>query len=223
MSGLAEACEALGVPVVGGNVSLYNEGPEGPIYPTPVVGMVGELPDPARAAGSAFAGEGDAIALLGPFTPSPQGSELAKLRGELDIGLPEPDIASVAAACAAVRDAVRAGRISSAHDVSDGGLACALAECAIGGRIGCQVDLTPLLRGGLSAPEALFGEGTGGFVVSGPRSDLESLGGGATVALLGETGGDSISISVGETTIGLELETAADAWHSLGERIEQQS
>ena len=83
VSGLADACEALGVPVVGGNVSLYNEGPEGPIYPTPVVGMVGELPDPARAAGSAFAREGDAIALVGPFAPSLAGSELAKLRGEL--------------------------------------------------------------------------------------------------------------------------------------------
>ena len=58
VSGLADACEALGVPVVGGNVSLYNEGPDGPIYPTPVVGMVGELPDPARVAGSAFAARG---------------------------------------------------------------------------------------------------------------------------------------------------------------------
>src|SRR5262249_19763550 len=88
VSGLADACNALGIPVVGGNVSLYNEGPEGPIYPTPVVGMVGELPDPAKAGGSAFAREGDAIALLGPFSPSLAGSELAKLRGELDAGLP---------------------------------------------------------------------------------------------------------------------------------------
>ena len=86
VSGLADACEALGVPVVGGNVSLYNEGPDGPIYPTPVVGMVGELPDPARVAGSAFVREGDAIALLGPFAPTLAGSELAKQRGELDAG-----------------------------------------------------------------------------------------------------------------------------------------
>ena len=86
VSGLADACEQLGVPVVGGNVSLYNEGPEGPIYPTPVVGMVGELPDPARACGSAFLHEGDAIGLLGPFEPTLAGSELAKQRGELDVG-----------------------------------------------------------------------------------------------------------------------------------------
>ncbi|HEY7630806.1 MAG TPA: phosphoribosylformylglycinamidine synthase subunit PurL, partial [Thermoleophilaceae bacterium] len=76
VQGLADACEALGVPVVGGNVSLYNEGGEGPIYPTPVVGMVGELPDPSKAAGVGFREEGDQIALLGPFRPSLAGSEL---------------------------------------------------------------------------------------------------------------------------------------------------
>ncbi|HEX2095779.1 MAG TPA: phosphoribosylformylglycinamidine synthase subunit PurL, partial [Solirubrobacterales bacterium] len=131
VSGLADACRALGVPVVGGNVSLYNEGPEGPIYPTPVVGMVGELPDAGAAAPSGFVREGDAIAVVGPFSPSLAGSELAKLRGELDAGLPEPDVAAVAAACAAVRAAVRDGKLSSSHDVSDGGLAVALAEAAI--------------------------------------------------------------------------------------------
>jgi selenophosphate synthetase-related protein len=169
VQGLADACEALAVPVVGGNVSLYNEGPEGPIYPTPVVGMVGELPDPSLAVPSAFAREGDAIALVGPFEPSPAGSELAKLRGELDAGLPRPDIAAVAAACAAVREAVRAGKLASAHDVSDGGLACALAEAAIGSGLGCEVDLQHLRERGCSPEEALFGEGPGGFLVSGER------------------------------------------------------
>src|SRR5262249_2603245 len=152
---LAEACGALAVPVVGGNVSLYNEGPEGPIYPTPVIGMVGELPDPGIAAGSAFVAAGEAIALIGPFAPSRQGSELAQLRGELGMGLPEPDLAAVAATCAAVRDAVRAGLVSSAHDVSDGGLACALAECAIGAGVGCRVEVSALLERGCSAEEAL--------------------------------------------------------------------
>src|SRR5207253_1483509 len=68
--GLGDACRALDVPVVGGNVSLYNEGPEGPIYPTPIVGMVGWLPDPARVPASWFTREGDAIALIGPFAPA---------------------------------------------------------------------------------------------------------------------------------------------------------
>src|SRR6187397_783898 len=173
VQGLADACEALGVPVVGGNVSLYNEGPEGPIYPTPVVGMVGELPDPAQACGSAFAREGDAIGLIGPFEPSLAGSELVKLRGELGPGLPQPDVAAVAGACAAVRAAVRGGKLASAHDVSDGGLACALAECAIGSGLGCQVDLQHLRERGCSPDEALFGEGPGGFLIAGEREKLE--------------------------------------------------
>jgi phosphoribosylformylglycinamidine synthase subunit PurL len=221
VAGLADACEALGVPVVGGNVSLYNEGPEGPIYPTPVVGMVGELPDPERVAGSAFAREGDAIALLGPFSPSLAGSELAKLRGELDIGLPQPDVAAVAAACAAVREAVRAGRLSSAHDVSDGGLASALAESAIAAGLGCRVDLSPLLERGCTAEEALFGEGPGGFVLSGNRAALEALAtDGVELLVLGEVGGDALELRAGPAAPRLALAEAHAAWLSLASRVE---
>ncbi len=220
VSGLAEACEALGAPVVGGNVSLYNEGPEGPIYPTPVIGMVGELPDATAAVGSAFVGEGQAIALIGPFVPSLRGSELAKLRGELDTGLPEPDIGAVTAACAALREAVRGGRIASAHDVSDGGLACALAECAIAGGVGFRVDLSPLLDRGCSAEEALFGEGPGGFVAAGDRAELESLAGAdLTVTVIGETAGGEISIAAGDVELSLPVEDAARSWSSLANRI----
>src|SRR4051794_26220096 len=86
VEGLAWGCEALGVPVVGGNVSLYNEAPSGPIFPTPVIGMVGRLPDPTRAGSLGFATVGDAIALVGEFAPSGAGSELAKLRGEEILG-----------------------------------------------------------------------------------------------------------------------------------------
>ncbi len=218
---LADACEALGVPVVGGNVSLYNEGPEGPIYPTPVVGMVGELSDPNLAAPSAFARADDAIALLGPFEPTSQGSELTKLRGELDSGLPQPDVAAVAAACAAVRAAVRGRKVASAHDVSDGGLACALAECAIGGRLGCQVDLQPLRERGCSPDEALFGEGPGGFVLSGEREKLEALAGdGVEVLLLGKVGGEAVEIAAGDRSLSLGLDAAVSAWRSLGSQAE---
>ncbi|HVC06405.1 MAG TPA: phosphoribosylformylglycinamidine synthase subunit PurL [Solirubrobacterales bacterium] len=208
IAGLAEACEALGVPVVGGNVSLYNEGPEGPIYPTPVVGIVGELPDPARSAPSAFAREGDAIAILGPFAPSLAGSELAKLRGELGMGLPQPDIAAVAAACSTVRRAVREGQLASAHDISEGGLACAIAESAIGGELGCRVDdLSPLLQRGCSGHEALFGEASGGFLLSGERSVLASLG----AIVIGEVGGEELRIG----QLSLSLAEAERAWRSL--------
>jgi phosphoribosylformylglycinamidine synthase len=217
VSGLAEACERLGVPVVGGNVSLYNEGPEGPIYPTPVVGMVGELPDPAVTCGGAFAREGEAIGVLGPFAPNLAGSELAKLRGELDTGLPRSDITAVAAACATVRDAVRAGKLSSAHDISDGGLACALAESAIGGGIGCRVDLQPLRERGCSPEEALFGEGTGGFLLSGRRESLEALG----ATLLGETGGSAIELAAGDRGFTVGIGTAESAWRSLADAVER--
>jgi phosphoribosylformylglycinamidine synthase len=219
VSGLAAACEQLGVPVVGGNVSLYNEGPEGPIYPTPVVGMVGELPDPAATCGSAFAREGEAIALLGPFEPSLAGSELAKLRGELDTGLPRSDITAVVAACATVRDAVRAGKLSSAHDIGDGGLACALAESAIGSGIGCRVDLQPLRERGCSPEEALFGEGTGGFLLSGDRETLTALG----ATLIGETGGSTIEIAAGDRSFTVGVGTAESAWLSLTDVVEQSS
>ncbi|MEZ5076599.1 MAG: phosphoribosylformylglycinamidine synthase subunit PurL [Solirubrobacterales bacterium] len=216
VSGLADACEALGVPVVGGNVSLYNEGPDGPIYPTPVVAMVGELPDPREVAGIAFAGEGDTIALLGPFAPTLAGSELAKQRGELAMGLPQPDVDAVAAACARVREAVRSGLVSSAHDVSDGGLACALAESAIAGGRGCRVDLQPLRDRGCSPEEALFGEGSGGFLLSGDRAALESLG----AVPLGEAGGTRLEIAAGDRSLVLDLATAESAWRSLTGRAE---
>ncbi len=215
VNGLADACAALGVPVVGGNVSLYNEGPEGPIYPTPVVGMVGELPDPAATCGSGFAAAGEAIGLLGPFEPSLAGSELAKLRGELGAGLPRPDVEAVAAACAALRETVRAGKLSSAHDVSDGGLACALAESAIAGGSGARVDLQPLRERGCSPEEALFGEGAGGFLLSGPREALDALG----AVHIGETGGTTLEVAAGDRSFTVGLAALESAWRSLGERF----
>jgi len=216
VSGLADACEALGVPVVGGNVSLYNEGPEGPIYPTPVVALVGELPDPEQVAGSGFAREGDAIGLVGPFEPNLAGSELAKQRGELKMGLPRPDVAAVARACEIVRDAVRAGRLSSAHDVSDGGLAVALAESAIAGGVGCEANVEHLRERGAQPEEALFGEGPGGFVVSGERAVLEELG----ATLLGKVGGTRVEIGAGDHSLSVSLAEAEQAWHSLSERVD---
>jgi phosphoribosylformylglycinamidine synthase len=216
VSGLADACNALGVPVVGGNVSLYNEGPDGPIYPTPVVGMVGELPDPTQVAGSAFAREGDAIGLIGPFEPNLAGSELAKQRGELKMGLPRSDITSVAAACTLVRDAIRAGKLASAHDVSDGGLACALAECAIAGGLGCEANLNHLRERGCTPEEALFGEASGGFLVSGDRQALEDLG----AVPIGTVGGEQIAIGAGDRSLSVSLHDAERAWGSLPAQAE---
>jgi phosphoribosylformylglycinamidine synthase subunit PurL len=182
--GLGDACRALGVPVVGGNVSLYNEGLEGPIYPTPVVGMVGELPDAARAGQSGFARAGDTIVLAGAFAPSLAASELAKLRGEaLPDGLPAPDLAAVAAVHAEIRAAMRSGAARSCHDIAEGGLAVALAECCLLGGVGASIEAA-------GTDEQLFGEQPGhGFLLSGARDDVAGLG-----RVLGTVGGESLAI-----------------------------
>jgi phosphoribosylformylglycinamidine synthase len=187
VAGLGDACRALGVPVVGGNVSLYNEGGGGPIYPTPVVGLVGELPDARRAGRLGFAHQDDAVALVtaSSWAPSAAASELAKLRGEpIEGPLPAADLGELSALHAAVRGAVRAGTVTSAHDVAEGGVAIALAECCIAGGIGARVDLDGIAR---------FAEGPGAFVVSGPREALAAFGGAARV--IGTVGGSELTIA----------------------------
>jgi phosphoribosylformylglycinamidine synthase II len=196
VGGLAHACRALAIPVVGGNVSLYNEGPSGPIFPTPVVGIVGKLPDVRRAGRLGFSVEGDAIALMGPFRPSRAASELAKLRGQPPAGeLPEVEEDSVRRAHEAVRQGVRGGVLRSAHDIAEGGLAVALAECCVAGGVGARVELPA----GLDP----FGEAPGtGFLVSGPREALERF------QVIGTVGGDRLEIA-GVLTVGLPALRAA--------------
>jgi phosphoribosylformylglycinamidine synthase subunit PurL len=217
--GLGDACRALDAPIVGGNVSLYNEGATGPIYPTPVVGMVGRMPD-ARLAGSlGFQRPGDEIALVGPFAPSLDASELAKLRGQaLPDGLAAADVPAIRMAQIAVREAVRAGALRSAHDIAEGGLAIALAECCLAGGIGARVELGELSA---RAMEALFGEGPGGFVVSGAAVALGELAQDAPLHWLGTVGGDSLELKLSQggpaRAIALSLQELAGAHASLAE------
>jgi phosphoribosylformylglycinamidine synthase II len=182
IEGLAQACRDLEVPVVGGNVSLYNESPDGPILPTPVVGMVGKLPDARRAGYLGFANPGDKIALVGGFHPSRDGSELAKLQGSAPAGaLPAKDVAAIRTTHAQIREGVNSGAFLSAHDIAEGGIAVALAECVISTGIGARVTLPTELD--------LFGEDFGtGFIVSGPAQDLAGL------EIIGEVGGDVLAI-----------------------------
>jgi phosphoribosylformylglycinamidine synthase len=222
--GLADACVGLGIPVVGGNVSLYNETEHGPIYPTPVVGMVGELPDPARVPGIAPA-EGDRLVLVGPFAPSLAGSELARQRGELDAGLPQVEIGAIAEALAFVRGVVRDGLATAAHDVSDGGLACALAEMAIAAGSGVEADLDPMveLRGG-SGESCLFGEGPGGVILAVAPGRIDELlqaaeRAGIEAFEIGSAGGDRLSLSAAERDVSVALADAERASRSLGERL----
>jgi phosphoribosylformylglycinamidine synthase II len=229
VEGMGAACRALGVPVVGGNVSLYNEGQQGPIYPTPVVGMVGELPDPKRAAGSGFrrpanGDQGDVVALVGPFSPSLAGSELQKLEGLLEAGLEPFDLAAVREALELVREGVRSGALHSAHDVSDGGLACCIAESAIFGGVGAVVELDPLMRRAeVDARTALFGEGPGGVLISGAREALMELSARASrvgFLALGTIGGSDLRLTAGAATIELPVEDAGGVFEAaLGKRV----
>jgi phosphoribosylformylglycinamidine synthase subunit PurL len=209
--GLGDACRALEVPVTGGNVSLYNEAAAGPIYPTPVIGMVGQLPD-ARVAGRlGFAREGDAIAIAGwDAAPSLGASELSKLRGEpLPEALPSIDLARERQVLEAIRDAVRSGALSSCHDIAEGGLLVAVAESCLTGSVGATLDL------GASDDlwTQLFGERVGGFIVSGPREELEALG--VPVDIVGTVGGDELGLTIASSTSTWSLAELREAHGAL--------
>jgi phosphoribosylformylglycinamidine synthase subunit PurL len=196
IDGLAQACNELGVPVVGGNVSLYNESPDGPILPTPVVGMVGKLPDARRAGRIGFHTAGEKIAMIGNFNPLRDGSEIAKLHGHPLAGMiPFKDIEALKQTHRTVREGVRSGRFSSAHDIAEGGLAVALAESCIAGGNGAQI----MIRGFMD----VFGEDLGTtFLVTGSEQDLEGLN------VIGEVGGDKLDI-VGSLVVPIsDLEAA---------------
>ena len=168
--GLAEACRAFHAPVTGGNVSLYNQNPIGPIDPTPTVAMVGLIEKPEHITTQWFKNPGDAIILLG-FAVDPSdrlqglgGSAYLKEIHRLKTGTPPPcDLAKEQDLQLALRGLIQSGLVLSAHDCSEGGLAVALAECCISRQIaretprqlGAQVDLTPAVIGseGLAQPE----------------------------------------------------------------------
>ena len=155
--GMAAACRAFGIPVTGGNVSFYNESPQGAVHPTPIVGMLGVLED-AYAFRPPAAREGDAIVLLGTTRPELGGSEaLAVVRGLVAGPPPALDLGAEAAL---VRLLATPGVGTAAHDLSEGGLAVALAELCIRSGVGATVDLEGASVG------ALFGESTGRALVT---------------------------------------------------------
>jgi phosphoribosylformylglycinamidine synthase len=169
IAGIGEACEALGTPVTGGNVSLYNENPSGAIYPTPVIGMVGLVESLDHVTRGTFSEPGDAIVLLGEPTGELGGSEyLARIHGVVAGAPPACDLDGERRLIDALLTAIGRDAVRSAHDVSDGGLAVALAECCVGDAehaLGADVDLT---EWSLAHRALLFGEGQGRIVVSTP-------------------------------------------------------
>src|SRR5215510_4954277 len=144
VEGIAEACRALDLPVVGGNVSLYNETSGQAILPTPIIGVVGLLDDATHAGTQWFKGQGERIALLGPDEVSLGASEYLWLRhGRVAGRLAPLDLGMEQRVLGAVQAAVGAGLVTAAHDCAEGGLAIALAECCVTGRdsVGAEVAL----------------------------------------------------------------------------------
>jgi phosphoribosylformylglycinamidine synthase len=146
------------------------------------------------------------------------------VRGELEKGLPELDVAAHVAALAFVREQARSGDLAI-HDISDGGLACAIAEMAIAGSIGARCDLDALIRTRDSEPEeALFGEGPGGYLVAGVEERVRELQAAAKEAGIdawgiGSAGGDRLEISSEWMEPSVSVAEATAAWCSLGERF----
>ena len=168
IAGMGEACTVLETPVTGGNVSLYNENPQGAIHPTPTIGMVGLIESLSHITSSGFQTVGDDIVLLGDCTDELGASEyLLEIHG-LTIGEPPVcDPTRERALIDALLESIRGGVVRSAHDCSDGGLAVAVAECAMADRdrvFGFHVDLSAWAT--LSHRALLFGEAHGRVVVS---------------------------------------------------------
>ncbi|MBG6191243.1 phosphoribosylformylglycinamidine synthase [Arthrobacter sp. CAN_A212] len=170
--GLADACQELGVPVTGGNVSLYNQTGGVPIHPTPVVGVLGVFDDVARRTPSGWRDDGQAIYLLGTTRDELDGSEWANLRGHLGGQPPAADLTAEKTLAAILINSSRDGMIDAAHDLSEGGLAAALSESALRFGVGARIGIDELCeRDGIDPFTALFSESQGRAVVSVARSE----------------------------------------------------
>jgi phosphoribosylformylglycinamidine synthase II len=223
IDGIAEACRALELPVVGGNVSLYNETMGQAILPTPVIGVVGLLDEATQAGTQWFKEEGERIALLGPADVSLGGSEYLWIRHGRAAGCLAPlDLGMERRVQDAVRAAIAAGLTTAAHDCAEGGIAIALAEACVSGRepLGAEATLPSVGRADL----VLFGEGPSRVVVTvAPvqTAEFEALMAESAIPWrwIGRTGGDRLRIAVGaETVIDATVERIGHAWRSGFER-----
>jgi phosphoribosylformylglycinamidine synthase len=215
--GMRAACEALEVPVISGNVSLYNESAGRAVYPTPIIGCLGLLDDVERHCSISFKGDGDVLALIGTDRVDGEAEALAaseylSLVHGIVAGMPRIDLRLEAAVQQVCRDGIAQGVVRSAHDCSDGGLAVAIAESAIAGDVG--VNVTAGFSGRWDA--ALFGERQSRIVVSVSSGDyalLERIArrAGAPLMRLGTVGGDRINLGNG---CDVSLVEAANAWKS---------
>ena len=236
--GLAEACEAFGTPVTGGNVSLYNQNPAGAIDPTPTVGMVGLVEKPEYITSQWFKDEGDAILLLGQAVESDDpllglgGSALLQVEHGRKEGTPPPcDLAKEKTLHDALLGLIETGVVKSAHDCAEGGLAVALAECAISELTARQ---TPRLTGAeidLSEAECerldalLYGEAHGRVIITtseaeaGAAVDRAKLLGVPATRIGSVTGGDTLDFKAGDNSLSWKLSDLHDVWWNAIARV----
>ncbi|MDF2682270.1 MAG: phosphoribosylformylglycinamidine synthase subunit PurL [Brevibacillus sp.] len=213
--GMSEACVALDSPVIGGNVSFYNERSGDPIYPTPTVGMVGLITDVDHITTQNFKHEGDAIILLGETFAELGGSEYQKMAtGSISGRPPQIDLAKEAAVQKLTLAAIRKGLVKSAHDLSEGGLGVALAESCFGENFGAQVTLKSALR-----PDVLlFSESQSRILLSASNDQVEALLAlaaehGVPAGQIGTTGGEKLVISVnGTEAVNASIQEVKAAW-----------
>jgi len=218
IDGMADACRALGIPIVSGNVSLYNETPDGPILPTPVIGTVGLLEDRSHAVPMAWAA-GDELWLLGDpaaDAASLAASELAWRRARSG-GAPRIDLDAAARLVALLAALSGAGIAAAAHDLSVGGLGVALARMAVAAGCGATITLPDSAAAVPSA--ALFGERVGRAIVGirerdSARLDAACREAGVPAARLGIAGGDQLRIGIGGATVELAVSALVAAWET---------
>jgi phosphoribosylformylglycinamidine synthase subunit PurL len=212
--GLADACRALELPVVSGNVSLYNETSERNIPPTPVVGMVGLLDDLSLRCPAGFQEDGDLVFLLGETREELAGSEYLRLLGAPSEGRPPTvSLETERRLQAAMLDSIGRGVLRCAHDVSDGGLLIALAESALFGGRGFRC---PGIIGPVSREALYFGESQGRVIVSvAPRRvpELQKLMANHHIPLqaIGVVGGEDLQVG---SDIRVSLDTLRQAWET---------
>ncbi|BCE05464.1 MULTISPECIES: phosphoribosylformylglycinamidine synthase subunit PurL [Bacillus] len=209
--GISEACNVLSTPVIGGNVSLYNESNGSAIYPTPVIGMVGLIEDTDHITTQHFKAAGDLIYVIGETFPEFAGSELQKLsEGKIYGKAPAIDLEVEQARQKALLKAIRTGLVQSAHDVSEGGIGVALAESVISSQgLGANVTLA-----GESA--LLFSETQSRFIVSVKKEHQEAFEKLVKDAeLIGEVTSDSalsVQSQEGQQWIHAQTEELESAW-----------
>jgi len=214
VEGMSEACEALGIPVIGGNVSFYNESRGDDIHPTPVVGVLGLVEPLDGPLPPAKLVAGASIVVLGTTAPELGGSEWAAVVHGLDGGVPpRADLDAAARLHALVADVVAAREVAGVHDVSDGGLAVALAEMAIAGNVGFAADLA---ADGCTPAEVCFAESASRVVLAVGSADVAGVLGRAAAAgvpahVVGECSGERL---VAAGAFDVALADAAHAWRT---------